>query len=585
MNRAALALLFVTLTGCVNPLTRAQMAEENEKERDLGVTVVADVADVANVGPIKIDGVALVTGLAGTGHTPPGYYRNLLEQYLLKHSGPRGGEIANDAHKTKVRQILDDPNNSLVIVTGYLPPGARKGDRFDVEVALPHGSKATSLAGGYLEVCVLRVYEAKANLSERHASSSEMLQGHVYGMAKGPLVVGFGANRDVHEQKAARVWQGGISRIDRPYSFLMKNDEKSVKISNAVAERLNYMYQDDPHSKARLSDEQKRILLTGDVMNQLNHKHDPTGLSQHEMAKAATKEMINVRVPFAYRFNHDRFLLVASKTPLRDNDPGIARYKERLKKMLLDPRDTIRAAIRLEAMGRESIPLLKAGLDSEHPFVRFAAAESLAYLGSTLGVDMLAKLAQDHAILASHCTLALASLGENVCRHRLGDLLASDEPALRCAAFHAFSQLDEADARLGGVHVNDTFWLYRQPSASTAMVYYSTSKRPQVVLYGRNITLARDTQLIVGKDFPVTVDKEGKCTVKCINTLGTQSKTCTSRLDDVLMTLADLGATYPDIVDFLRRAGDYQAVSCPIGSWTAPTDSLETLLKAGQNLK
>ena len=45
------------------------------------------------------------------------------------------------------------------------------------------------------------------------------------------------------------------------------------------------------------------------------------------------------------------------------------------------------AAIRLEALGKESLPTLKKGLSSQHPLVRFTSAEALAYLESTAGAE------------------------------------------------------------------------------------------------------------------------------------------------------------------------------------------------------
>ena len=73
--------------------------------------------------------------------------------------------------------------------------------------------------------------------------------------------------------------------------------------------------------------------------------------------------------------------------------------------------------------------------------------------------------------------------------------------------------------------------------------------------------------------------------VKRITTQGEDKHSCTNRLDDVLTGLTALGATYPDIVDFLRKANDYQYVNCLVVNWTTPEVTLETLIEAGRQMK
>jgi flagellar basal body P-ring protein FlgI len=588
MGVAGLCLVF--LAGCVDPQKRALLQEDNERERDLDVRIVGEVADFGNVGMLKVDGVGLVTGLAGTGHCPDGFYRKMMEQFLYKNLGPRDGAMPNVPKDMSVRQILDSPNNCLVIVTCYIPPGARKGDRFDAEITLPAGSKATSLAGGQLHPSMLRVWEAEANISNnpKLKDSGLLREGHVFAIAQGPLIVGFGLGADSQELKRGRVWQGGMSRIARPYQLTMRKDDRSVKIANSVAQRINFMYQDDPRSKALHADynkEENQIMLLGNVANQINQRQDPSGMNPQEMAKAMNDEVINVRVPSVYRFNHARFLEVSTMTPLNNNDAGLTRYRQRCEKMLRDPRFTVAAAMRLEALGRESIDILKKGLESDHPFVRFASAEALAYLGSTAGVEALTRAATHHPILVKHSTIALASLGETICKDKLGELFASEEPALRCAAFHALSQLDETDPRLGGQLLNNTFWLHRVPQAPSKTIYFSTSKRAQVVLFGRNIVLAPDVRMIVG-DFTV-VQEKNQILVKRITIQNEQPqpRICSNRVDEVLIALTDLGATYPDIVEFLRKTNDREYTNCPIVNWTTPDVMLAPLIEAGRLLK
>src|SRR5438046_1114083 len=79
------AAILLCLVGCFNPpVTRFQTAEENDREKDLAVPTIGDVTELANVTPLRVHGVGIVTGLDGTGDAPKGVYRQMLEQQLRK---------------------------------------------------------------------------------------------------------------------------------------------------------------------------------------------------------------------------------------------------------------------------------------------------------------------------------------------------------------------------------------------------------------------------------------------------------------------------------------------------------------------
>src|SRR5262249_38343704 len=140
------------------------------------------------------------------------------------------------------------------------------------------------------------------------------------------------------------------------------------------------------------------------------------------------------------------------------------KYRRRLEEMLLDPAHTVSAALRLEALGRDSIPALERGLKSENVLVRFMSAEALAYLESTSGVEELAKLSDRHDVLRAYGLTALASLNEHVCRTRLEELMRSPNAEMRYGAFKALRIMDEGFGRsavVKGELLNDAFWLHR----------------------------------------------------------------------------------------------------------------------------
>lgn len=574
------AVLIFALAGCVSPLPRFQSAEESERERDLAVRTIGEVTEVANVQPYQVSGVGIVTGLEGTGHSPQGQFRTMLEQQLRKQ------KIEN------IKSLLDSPDNALVLVSALIPAGARKGEPLDIEVTLPPGSKATSLRGGSLQDCSLRNYDNTRNLNPETTSSDRLLPGHILARAKGPLLVGLGNPDEPAEQKRARVWGGGVSLIDRPFYLMLKTDEKSARIANAVANHINLMFQDDVR-KQQIVQQHARLYMLEDMTDQLNQKSDHT-LGHGDMAKAVNKELIHVRVPYAYRFNQERYLRVARLMPLREDPKHQPRYRARLQKMLIDPADTIRAALRLEALGKESIPALKRGLESEFPVVRFASAEALAYLGSTAGVEELSRLAEgkQYAELRLYCLTALASLDEAICRTKLAEMLTMDDAELRCGAFRALRILDAADPRLGGEFLARAFWLHRVAPKSGKLVHFALGKRAEVVLFGDDIFLLPPARILAGSEFTVTAEPaDDRCTVTRISVhAGVSRRQCTLRLEDILRTMADLGAQYPDVVDLLRKLeeirklDDRQGLNCPVVVNTLPANiSVEELSERGRN--
>src|SRR5262249_10163644 len=154
----------------------SQAEDENEHDR-YEVKTIGEVAhEVGNAQPVAVGGVGLVVGLEGTGgSTPPGPQRSMLEEELRKRN------------VRDVKEVLNSPNASLVLVSGLLPAGASKGDTFDVEVSLPPQSKTTSLRGGRLTECILYNYDFTSNLDPNYSGPDRALKGHPVAVAEGTL--------------------------------------------------------------------------------------------------------------------------------------------------------------------------------------------------------------------------------------------------------------------------------------------------------------------------------------------------------------------------------------------------------------
>jgi hypothetical protein len=531
--------------GCFHPETRLQAGDEVERDR-YEVKTVGDVTQVANSGPIPVAGIGLVVGLAGTGSSPPpGAQRSMLEADLLKRN------VEN------VKQLLSSTDISLVQVSAFVPPAAHKNDKVDVEVTLPPGSRTTSLRGGRLVACDLFNYELASNLSQRVANSDRVLPGHPLIRAEGTLLVGFGDGDDAARVRQGRVWGGGRVKADRPIYLVLNEDQQYARVASTVADRINETF----HGR----------YLGG-----------PSG----EVAVAKTSSGVFLSVPQQYKHNLEHYLRVVRLIPLR-MDATQSAYRHKLSEDLLDPASTITAALRLEALGKDSVPILKRGLESDRPLVRFAAAEALAYMGDPSCGQELARDVQEFPDLRAFALTALASLDESVSRVQLRGLLASATPEVRYGAFRALRALDEHDPAVRGELLNDSFWLHRAVPNSEPLVHFSTGKRAEIILFGLEPMLKPPFALSAGEYTLTAAAENQQCTIGRFSPQeGVSHRQCSFRVEDIIRTLADEGATYADIVEMLRQVNASGIDSCRIVNDALPqATSVYDLAVAGRRLK
>jgi hypothetical protein len=559
MNRACVVVvgLVVGLTGCVDKSAktpavqgRSQIGEDASDLDSFGTT--GQKTTVGNTEGIPVSGIGLVYNLAGTGSTaPPGGWRSMLENSLKKQGF------------SNIKELLDDPakTTSLVMVTALIPPGARKGEAIDIQISLPDESKTTSLKGGKLLACELVSSDTTGNLQSLakdgrpSGPSGNLLLGTTWAKAEGPIVAGtFVTGKDQDRGKDAdgqpsyrvgRIWGGGRVTQVRPYFFLMNPGEQSVRMAASVAERMNATF----HATAE---------------------------PNRKVADAKSRELVLVNVPSAYRHNHYRFLVVARHVPLMPTGPDSA-YRRKLEEELLEPGTALTAAIKLEALGGDSHRALRVGLEHTSPWVRFAAAESLAYLGQTDGSAQLAKLAEEHPALRAHCLKALAAIDDASSTDRLGDLMAATDPALRYGAFVALRLSDENNAAVRGQQLNG-FWLHRVAAGSPGLIHLTSDRRSEVVLFGDGLSLRGPVPpTAIGTEFTVSMPP-GETKVKLTRIVRVNGDAevkevkCSPDLASVLGALAKLGGGYTETVELLTKADRGQMLSAAVMTDALPRE-------------
>ena len=542
-----LPLLGLGLIGCLGTKTRLQSGDEADKVDE--VATIGDVTDVA-YERTEVMGVGLVVGLSGTGGgaPPASAYRDMLEKELERK------QVEN------VKGVLNSPNCAMVLVHAVLPAGARKNDPVDVEISLPEQSHCSSLRGGYLTQCRLATYDTTGNLNAKFQGPNQSLKGSEWVKAEGPVVIGDGARRvgedgEDETTKFGRVWGGGKVLGDTPILLTMRSDRQQSRFAGLVADRINQTF---------------------------------AGARQGRDAVAVAKNnrQVFLTVPMQYRLNLEHYLRVVRAIPLQGTPPADSPYRRKLSDALLDPSHCLAAAIRLEALGEEAVPTLKAALSAPSPLSRFAAAHALAYLRKPACAEELARLTREQPMFRMLGLTAMASLDEYACRSRLVEMMRDPEPEVRYGAFRALFTLDERAPEVSGVRLNEAFWVHQVARDSQPLVHILSARRPEVVLFGDQHVLVPPFAFTVGEEFTVVAKKdENVCTIKRFSAKHGQPVTqCTLALADVLKHLAEIGGGWSEVTDLLKKADANGRLSCELRIDALPRPaSVQDLAKLGKD--
>jgi flagellar basal body P-ring protein FlgI len=535
-----LALGQVQVAG-IGTATATAAAPKRKKAEPIVLKVdetVGDLAFVLHGGEVKVEGVGLVAGLENTGaDPPPSWFRTQLVDDMSK---------AGVEHASK---LLSNPQFSMVIVRMVIPVGASPQDRLDVEVEVPPACGTTSLAGGYLMA---------TRLHEVMIAGGAPRTGSDLAIAQGPVMIGNA--KDPNDPKVGRVLGGGRVKKESPYTLVLKDKRKSIRTA-AILEK---------------------------VVNERFYQSE--GSKQKGAATAKTDAYLTLRVPSSYHQNQERFFRVVQLLPMVDTPSLRVQRQAAWGKELLDVSMAGLAALKLEGLGKSAIEVLKPGLKSPHPQVRFFAAEALAYLDEPAGVDVLGETAVKLPKFRAYSLAALAATDQPASHLKLRKLMDEPDVEVRYGAFNALRTLDPSDAMLGHVRVlddprgsdqdpepeggtdsmaaaiasasrpraEDPFALYIVDSEGPPVVHVSRTRRSEIVVFGRSQKLLPPIVLGTGAILLNAADKDEQVEISKImpSKFGDSDVKVRSSMElgEVVRRVANLGATYPELVSILEAA-------------------------------
>ncbi|HTN77845.1 MAG TPA: flagellar basal body P-ring protein FlgI [Pirellulaceae bacterium] len=505
-----------------SPDPESLIDEEVEKR----VKLVGDLTGTWGVNYLKVESVALVTGLANTGSDPPPTpQRQALLAEMQSH----------EVHTPN--QVLASPETSMVIVRGYLPPGCQKGDTFDVEVRVPPRSETTSLRGGWL---------MQTRMRENEFMGATVKTGHVIGLAQGAVIVDsvFQNNGDPVLETRGRVLSGATVTKARPMGLVVKSDFKTVRVSAAVGSAVNNRFHTFDHG-----------VKTG-------------------VAEPKADNYIELTIHPRYKHNISRFIRVVRAIAVNENATDRSQRLLLLERMLQDPSTAATAATQLEAIGKDGIKLLSMGLKAQDPEVRFYSAESLAYLDQAECSAALKDAAMLEPAFRWHAITALSAMDHVSAYAALNELLHVQSAETRYGAFRALRTRNAHDPLVKGEVFHREFSLHVVPSPGEKMVHFTQSSRPEVVLFGDQIELLPVDFIFAGKQVVVKRLGEQELRISRFEPgKEDQIATCSTRLDDAIRTVAKLGGHYSDVLQLVHEAKKLNYITARVMVDALPSSS------------
>ncbi len=498
--------------GCTGPAIRSQSPETDQPEQPQ-VELIGSFARPYGMEYVKVEGISLVSGLKGTGSDPPpSSQRALLLAEMQRRKVPHPA------------RVLASPDTALVLVRGYLRPGVQKGDRFDVDVSVPSRSETQSLRGGFL---------LEARMTEMAILGNQIHNGHLFALAEGAVLVdpsATGSDGRVHQTRG-RVLSGGVALRSRSLGLIIHEEHRSIRASQQIGDSINRRFHTYVHG------------------------------TKQGVATPKTDQFVDLIVHPRYEGNVNRYMRVVRSIAYRETSGQHESRMRLLERQLMDPITSKMAALRLEAVGSQAVPILKRGLAAQDPEVRFFSAEALAYLDETDAAEVLGKVAHDEPAFRVYALAALSTMDNIVAYETLQELLSASSAETRYGAFRALWTMNENDPLVRGEQLGGQFSYHLLDVAGPPMVHVTRSHRPEVVLFGRDLEFKLPMVLEAGPHILVNGLSGGEVTISRFEVgKPDQKRLVGNHIDEVIRTIVELGGSYPDVVQALQQAKDSGAL-------------------------
>ena len=409
---------------------------------------VRDRALLQGLNPLSVRGYGLVVGLGtkGSSKTPPGVRSYMLAEMRRMRIGT--GELGPKG--VTPARLLDSKDTVVVRVSGNIPIGAVRGDRFDLSVQCISGGVEVDLRGGRLYPAQLAIYRG---VSTGVAGSRPLAVGAGDIFVNPFSVVDPKKPRPDMQLDEGVVLGGGVVKVPRDLSIILQTS--SYRVARQIERRINERFMADP-----------------------------------PIAKAKTASKINISLRRYPPRRRESMLAVIGSIYLRDD----ARYRQKKLAALIDglrkadnDRRANEVALALEGLGRMVLPQLRNLLTHASARTRFYAARAASRLGEVAPTEMFGRYATDADSPYQHA--AIKELGRAEHDEKAGSLLRKLLPNVRggtrIAVYEALR--NRSDHAIPSVRIGDRFDLDIIHDKGEPLIFATVLGRPRIAVLGGNV--------------------------------------------------------------------------------------------------
>ena len=541
-RRFFLAGLLIVSSGCQNMIRRGQTPDIPEafakyQNKDVqGPRYINEVCGISGLLSKEIHGIGLVVGLKGTGSAA----KDTGQRKFLQESMSKSNRIDD------VDELLASEETEIVILQGQLPAAAKAGDRIDLKVVTMNDSDATSIADGNL---------MEAELLPMARLGRGVKRGHAAASARGMVLTDdlFTARQGGNTKLEGVILGGGKVIKDRPLGLIIQPEKFNQKTSMQISQAINARFLQSSRS------------------------------GQDGVAEPKTDRLIELQVPLNYRRNVGHYVSVINQVSFAEPKSHTLKRMETLEQQIGDPAQAALAALRLEAIGRDAVPILRRGLTHQDLEVRFRAAESLAYLEDTSGLDVLQEAVHNEPAFRWQALTALSAINDTSATEMLTRMLDGDGAETRYGAFCALRDSINPPGMTEGEWMGSSFFLCVVSSESEPMVHISRKDRPEIVVFGEQAAF-EPGYVHVQPGLTVTIGNNGTAAIKTFSRqFGQESRVCSANVSDVIRNSASLGMGYRQQVLLLQDASESNAINARIAVDARPRLGREQVADSARN--